>query len=168
MPASRLGHRNAIVSGPTGESADGKQREGTDPKVSAGAVVGLVFAIFFAVGVIFLCFVLLRLAGVLKEARKLVAGITDQTIPLLGEVNTTVATTNQQLSRVDTITENVANVSGNASALASTFSATVGGPMIKAAAFSYGVRTALANRRKAEVEKRVRAELKAERKAKKD
>jgi uncharacterized protein YoxC len=136
--------------------------------VSAGAVVGLVFAIFFAVGVIFLCFVLLRLAEVLKEARKLVAGITDQTIPLLGEVNTTVATTNQQLSRVDTITENVANVSGNASALASTFSATVGGPMIKAAAFSYGVRTALANRRKAEVEKRVRAELKAERKAKKD
>jgi hypothetical protein len=139
-----------------------------DPKVSAGAVVGLVFAIFFAVGVIFLCFVLLRLAGVLKEARKLVAGITDQTIPLLGEVNTTVVTANQQLSRVDTITENVANVSGNASALASTFSATVGGPMIKAAAFSYGVRTALANRRKGEVEKRVRTELKAERKAKKD
>jgi uncharacterized protein YoxC len=139
-----------------------------DPKVSAGAVVGLVFAIFFAVGVIFLCFVLLRLAEVLKETRKLVAGITDQTIPLLGEVNTTVVTANQQLSRVDTITENVANVSGNASALASTFSATVGGPMIKAAAFSYGVRTALANRRKVDVEKRVRAELKAERKAKKD
>lgn len=138
-----------------------------DPKVSAGAVVGLVFAIFFAVGVIFLCFVLLRVAEVLKEARKLVAGIADQTVPLLGEVTTTVATTNQQLAKVDTITENVVNVSGNASALASTFSATVGGPMIKAAAFSYGVRSALANRRKAEVEKKVRAELKAERKAKK-
>ncbi|HEV2344753.1 MAG TPA: DUF948 domain-containing protein [Actinocrinis sp.] len=135
--------------------------------MSAGAVVGLVFAIFFAIGVIFLCFVLLRLAEVLKEARKLVAGIADQTVPLLGEVTTTVVTANQQLSRVDTITENVANVSGNASALASTFSATVGGPMIKAAAFSYGVRSALANRRKNEVEKRVRAELKAERKAKK-
>jgi uncharacterized protein YoxC len=135
--------------------------------VSAGAVVGLVFAVFFAVGVIFLCFVLLRLAGVLKEATKLVAGITEQTIPLLGEVTTTVVTANQQLGRVDTITENVANLSGNASALASTFSATVGGPMIKAAAFSYGVRTALANRRKADVEKRVRAELKAARKSKK-
>ena len=138
------------------------------PKVSAGAVVGLVFAIFFAVGVIFLCFVLLRLAEVLKETRNLVSGIADQTGPLLGEVTTTVATTNQQLSKVDTITDNVANVSGNASALAATFSATVGGPMIKAAAFSYGVRTALANRRKADIEKKVRAELKAERKAKKD
>jgi predicted PurR-regulated permease PerM len=139
-----------------------------DPKVSAGAVVGLVFAIFFAIGVIFLCFVLLRLAEVLREATKLVAGIADQTVPLLGEVTTTVVTTNAQLARVDTITENVANLSGNASALASTFSATLGGPMIKAAAFSYGVRSALANRRKADVEKRVRAELKASRKAKKD
>ena len=147
--------------------ADGQQREGMDPKVSAGAVVGLVFAIFFAIGVIFLCFVLLRLAEVLKETGKLVAGIADQTVPLLGEVTTTVVTANQQLGRVDTITENVANLSGNASALASTFSATGGGPMIKAAAFSYGVRSALANRRKGEVEKRVRAELKAERKAKK-
>jgi predicted PurR-regulated permease PerM len=138
-----------------------------DLKVSAGAVVGLVFAIFFGIGVVFLCFVLIRLAQVLKEATKLVSGITDQTVPLLGEITTTVVTTNQQLVKVDTITDNVANVSGNASALASTFSATVGGPMIKAAAFSYGVRTAIANRRKAEVDKRVRAELKAERRARK-
>jgi predicted PurR-regulated permease PerM len=135
--------------------------------VSAGAVVGLVFAIFFGIGVIFLCFVLVRLAEVLKETTKLVAGITDETIPLLGEVTTTVVTTNQQLGRVDTITENVATVSGNAAALASTFSATVGGPMIRAAAFSYGVRTALANRRRADVEKRVRAELRDARKSKK-
>jgi predicted PurR-regulated permease PerM len=135
--------------------------------VSAGAVVGLVFAIFFAIGVAFLCFVLIRLAQVLKETTKLVAGVADQTVPLLGEITTTVVTANQQLTKVDAITENVANLSGNASALASTFSATVGGPMIKAAAFSYGVRSALANRRHAGVEKRVRAEIKASRRAKK-
>jgi hypothetical protein len=138
-----------------------------DLKVSAGAVVGLVFAIFFGIGVVFLCFVLIRLAEVLKETTKLVSGITHQTIPLLGEITTTVVTTNQQLVKVDAITENVASVSGNASALASTFSATVGGPMIKAAAFSYGVRTAIGNRRKAEVDKRVRAEFRAERRARK-
>lgn len=135
--------------------------------MSAGAVVGLVFAIFFGIGVVFLCFVLIRLAQVLKEATKLVSGITDQTVPLLGEITTTVVTTNQQLVKVDGITDNVATLSGNASALASTFSATVGGPMIKAAAFSYGVRTAIANRRKADVEKRVRSEMKAERRARK-
>jgi hypothetical protein len=135
--------------------------------VSAGAVVGLIFAVFFAIGVAFLCVVLLRLSQVLKETKDLVAGVSAQTTPLLGEITTTVVTANEQLSKVDVITDNVANVSTNASALASTFSATVGGPMIKAAAFSYGVRSALANRRHADVEKRVKAEIKAERKAKK-
>ena len=136
--------------------------------MSAGAVVGLIFAIFFAVGVVFLCVVLLRLAQVLKEAKQLVAGISEQTTPLLGEITATVATTNEQLGKVDVITDNVSNISTNASALASTFSATVGGPMIKAAAFSYGVRSAIGTRRRADVEKRVKAEMKATRKGKKE
>jgi uncharacterized protein YoxC len=136
--------------------------------VSAGAVVGLIFAIFFAIGVIFLCFVLLRLAEVLRETTKLVTGITQETVPLLGEITTTVLTANQQLAKVDTITDNVSNISTNASAMASTFSATVGGPMIKAAAFSYGVRSALAGRRRSGVEKRVKAEMKATRRGKRD
>jgi predicted PurR-regulated permease PerM len=136
--------------------------------VSAGAVVGLVFAIFFAIGVIFLCFVLIRVAEVLRETTKLVSGITQETVPLLGEITATVLTTNQQLAKVDTITDNVSNISTNASALASTFSATVGGPMIKAAAFSYGVRSALSDRRRAGVEKKVKAELKSARRAKKE
>jgi uncharacterized protein YoxC len=136
--------------------------------VSAGAVVGLVFAIFFAVGVVFLCVVLLRLAQVLRETKELVAGISEQATPLLGEITTTVVTANQQLGKVDVITDNVSNISTNASALASTFSATVGGPMIKAAAFSYGVRSAIANRRRADVEKRVKVELKAARKGQQD
>ena len=135
--------------------------------MSAGAVVGLIFAVFFAIGVAFLCVVLLRLAQVLKETKNLVAGVSEKTQPLLGEITTTVTTANEQLGKVDVITDNVSNISTNASALASTFSATVGGPMIKAAAFSYGVRSAIANRRHAEVEKRVKDEIKAARKAKK-
>lgn len=135
--------------------------------MSAGAVVGLIFAIFFAIGVAFLCVVLLRLAQVLKETKNLVAGISEKTTPLLGEITTTVTTANEQLGKVDVITDNVSNISTNASALASTFSATVGGPMIKAAAFSYGVRSAITTRRHAEVEKRVKAEMKAARKSKK-
>jgi uncharacterized protein YoxC len=136
--------------------------------VSAGAVVGLIFAIFFAVGVVFLCVVLLRLSQVLRETKQLVAGISEKTSPLLTEITATVVTTNQQLGKVDVITDNVSNISTNASALASTFSATVGGPMIKAAAFSYGVRSALANRRRVDVEKRVKAEIKAARRTRKD
>ena len=54
----------------------------------------------------------------------------------------TVASTNVQLTRVDTITTAAASVSENVSALTSLFAATVGGPMVKVAAFSYAVRRA--------------------------
>jgi hypothetical protein len=45
------------------------------------------------------------------------------------------------------------------------FAATLGGPAIKAAAFSYGVRKALGARKAEAEDKRVRAQLKAEAKA---
>jgi len=45
------------------------------------------------------------------------------------------------------------------------FAATVGSPVIKVAAFTYGVRRAMGDRRHADVEKRVKSEMKADRKA---
>ena len=44
--------------------------------------------------------------------------------------------------RVDDITGNAANVSSNVAALTSVVAATLGSPLIKVAAFSYGVRSA--------------------------
>jgi len=46
---------------------------------------------------------------------------------------------NTQLQRVDGITTNARSVTGNVSALTSLFTATMGGPLVKTAAFSYGV-----------------------------
>ena len=57
------------------------------------------------------------------------------------------STTNAQLVKVDSITSNVAQVSTNVSALTSLFAATLGSPIIKVAAFSYGVRTAISGRK---------------------
>lgn len=133
--------------------------------VSFGAIVGLVFAVIFAVLVGFLALVLVKLGQVLTEATRLVNGITEQTIPLLGEVTTSVSHVNDQLVRVDAITGNVQTLSQNVSALSSVFAATLGGPLVKAAAFSYGVRKALSDRQHADIEKRVKAEFKAEKKA---
>jgi uncharacterized protein YoxC len=133
--------------------------------VSFGAIVGLVFAVVFAVLVGFLALVLVKLGQVLTEATRLVNGITEQTIPLLSEVTTSVGHVNDQLVRVDAITGNVQTLSQNVSALSSVFAATLGGPLVKAAAFSYGVRRALADRNQADVEKRVKAEIKAEKRA---
>jgi hypothetical protein len=59
----------------------------------------------------------------------------------------------------------VQTVTTNVSALTAVFAATLGSPVIKVAAFSYGVRRALGDRREADVRKRVKADMKAERKA---
>jgi predicted PurR-regulated permease PerM len=131
--------------------------------VSFGGVVALIFAILFAVLVAFLVLVLVKLGQVLTETAKLVAGITDRTVPLLSEATTSIVHVNTNLERVDVITSNVETVTTNASALSSVFAATLGGPLVRVAAFSYGVRRALAERERHDIEKRVKAELKAER-----
>ena len=128
--------------------------------LTGGQVAGLIVAVFFAILVLVLCMVLVKLGKVVEETQKLVAGITDQTVPLLGEVTTSVTHVNQELVRVDAITANVQSISGNVSALTSLFAATLGSPIIKVAAFSYGVRQAANKRQADEVTKRVKAEMK--------
>ncbi len=133
--------------------------------VDVGDVVGLIFAGSFALGVLVVCYLLIRLTKVVDETRRLVEGVTDKTVPLLGEVTGTVTQVNGELVRVDAITANVQSITGNVSALTSLFAATLGSPVIKVAAFSYGVRKAAGKRSAADVEKRVKAEIKAEKKA---
>jgi len=88
-----------------------------------------------------------KLGQVLDETRLTVRGVSEGTLPLLAEVTTTVSTTNAQLVKVDSITSNVAQVSTNVSALTSLFAATLGSPVVKVAAFSYGVRQAIGGRK---------------------
>nr|WP_206323355.1 DUF948 domain-containing protein [Streptomyces sp. HNM0574] len=100
-------------------------------------------AVFWAILVSFLAVVLVRLAQTLKAATKLVTGVTEQAVPLLGEASATVRSAQSQLERVDAIASDVQEVTSNASALSSTVSTTFGGPLVKVAAFGYGVRRAL-------------------------
>ena len=127
---------------------------------TAGQVAGLIVAVFFAVAVLVLCFILLKLGKILEETQRLVAGVTEQTLPLLNEVTTSVEHVNAELTRVDAITANVQSMTGNISSLTSLFAATLGSPIIKVAAFSYGVRKAANKREADDVTKRVKAELK--------
>lgn len=115
--------------------------------MSVGDAAGLIAALAFVLLVGAIAIPLWKLGKVLDETRLTVRGISEGTLPLLSEVTTTVATTNEQLVKVDTITTNVAQVSTNVSALTSLFAATLGSPMVKVAAFSYGVRQAMNGRR---------------------
>jgi uncharacterized protein YoxC len=135
--------------------------------LSGGEVAGLIVAVFWGVLVCFIAYVLVKLGKVVGETGKLVSGVTDQTVPLLNEVTTSVVHVNVELERVDAITANVQSISSNVSALSGVFAATLGSPVIKVAAFSYGVRRALNERHEADVRKRVKNEMKAEKKARK-
>ena len=90
---------------------------------------------------------ILKLGRVFDEVRTSIRSISDGTTPLMDEVTATVTTTNQQLRKVDGIASNVSDASANISALSSLVAATVGSPLIKVAAFSYGVRSAFAARK---------------------
>jgi uncharacterized protein YoxC len=117
--------------------------------MSVGDVAGLIAAIGFILLVGFLAVPLVKLGRVLDETRLTVRGLSEGTLPLLTEVTATVSSTNAQLVKVDTITTNAAQVSTNVSALTSLFAATLGSPVVKVAAFSYGVRQAVAGRKPA-------------------
>jgi uncharacterized protein YoxC len=131
--------------------------------LSGGQVAGLIVAVFWGVLVCFLAYVLVKLGKVIGETAKLINGVADQTVPLLGEVTTSVVQVNAELTRVDTIAANVEEISGNARALTALFSATLGSPVIKVAAFSYGVRRAMKGKREEEVRKRVKDQIKSDR-----
>lgn len=131
--------------------------------LTGGQVAALIAAVFFALLMLALCYLVLKLAKTVEETQALVHGITEKTVPLLGEVTTSVTHVNQELVRVDAITANVQSISGNVSALTSLFAATLGSPIIKVAAFSYGVRSVATKRHEKDVNKRVREELKSSR-----
>jgi uncharacterized protein YoxC len=147
--------------------------------VSPGEAAALIAAIAFAVLVIALAVPIIRLRHTVDAATRAMRDVADRTGPMLNSVNTTldevniaikqVHTTldgvNLQLTRVDTITDNVAHVSSNVANLSTVVSAAAANPLVKVAAFGYGVRKAAANRRRSGEEAEVRQELKQRRKS---
>ncbi|HNV13946.1 MAG: DUF948 domain-containing protein [Actinomycetales bacterium] len=115
--------------------------------MTIGDIAGVIAALAFAYLVWRLGSVVGKAGEILDETRIGVKGLADGSVPLLGEVTTTVSTTNEQLARIDVVTTNIASMSSNVNALTSLFAATLGSPLVKVAAFSYGVRSAVGQRR---------------------
>jgi len=111
--------------------------------MSGGDIAGLIAAGVFAVLVGLLAIPLLKLGRVFDETSATIKDVRVNITPLLEEAATTISETNKQLARVDSITSSVEEATGNVSALIALFAATVGGPLIKIAGFSAGVRAAI-------------------------
>lgn len=110
-------------------------------------IAALIAAGAFVLLVVLLAIPLVKLGRTLDEATRAIRKAQENTDPLFTGANSTLNHVNTQLERVDGITANAKSVSGNVSALSSLFTATLGGPLVKTAAFSYGVSKALRSRR---------------------
>ncbi len=121
--------------------------------MSAGQIAGLVAAGAFLLLVLLAAVPLIKLGRTLDEATIAIRKAHENTDPLFDGANTTLTHVNTQLERVDGITANARAVSGNVSALTSLFTATLGGPLVKTAALSYGIGKAVRARRRKSAEK---------------
>ncbi len=149
--------------------------------MSGGAIAALIAAGAFAMLVIVLCIPIYRLRHTVDAATAVINDLNAQTKPLLGgvgvsidnvntalsQVHTTLDGVNLQLMRVDTITGHAANVSANVANLATVVTSAASNPLVKVAAFSYGVRKAASDRKQASTEAQVRSAIKEKQAAEK-
>jgi hypothetical protein len=115
--------------------------------VSAGAIAGIIAAGACVAFVLLLAIPLLKLGKTLDEATLAIRKTHEGAAPLLVSAQTTITSVNSQLESVDAITKDVGTMTTNAAALTSIVSSTLGSPLIKVAAFTYGVRRTVSNRR---------------------
>lgn len=118
--------------------------------MSAGQIAALIAAAAFVLLVLLLAVPLIKLGRTLDEATEAIRKAHEGSDPLLSGANTTITRVNTQLERLDGISANARIVSGNVSALSSLFTATLGGPLVRVAALSYGVSKAVRSRRKSD------------------
>lgn len=147
--------------------------------MDGGQIAALVAAGAFLMLVLVLAVPILRLRHTVDAATRAINDLNDRTAPLMGNVNTTIEGVNTalsqvhtsldgvnlQLAKIDTMTGHAQNVTANVANLVGVVSAAAANPLVKVAAFGYGVRKAAAARRHADQEREVRAALKEQRKA---
>jgi uncharacterized protein YoxC len=133
--------------------------------MSGGAIAALIAAIAFAVLVLLAAIPLLKLGRTLDEATLAIRKTHEGAVPILDEAQGALTQVNSQLVHVEGIAKNVSAISSNAAAMSAVVSSTLGNPMIKAAAFTYGVRKTVQGRRDAEA---VRASRRRHRASRRD
>ena len=137
--------------------------------MNAGQLAALIAAGFCAVGMCAAVFVLIRLAGLISHANRVLTDYGDRASTLMERAQAAVDQTQEQLRRTDSITAsmdevttNMAELTGHVSALAGLargISDGVGAPLLRASAFVFGVRRAVALRRPGRVTAAVPREL---------
>jgi uncharacterized protein YoxC len=138
--------------------------------MTGGEIAALIAAGAFAMLVLVVAVPLLRLRHTVDAATRAINDLNERTAPILGradqtmnEVNLALSQVqvsldgvNRQLQKVDIITGHVEHVTANVSSLASVVTSVTANPLVKAAAFGYGVRRAAAKRARHDEEREAR------------
>jgi uncharacterized protein YoxC len=105
---------------------------------SLGGIAAIVAAFVWLVLVLFLGLVFVNLFRVLESTKMLIDGIRQETVPLLGEVRTTVTGVNKEMDRVDGMLDSASKIAKNAERISSVVEQAVSSPLIKIIAFGAG------------------------------
>lgn len=131
--------------------------------MSGGTIAAIIAAGAFVLLVVLLAYPLLKLGRTLDEATLAIRAAREGATPLLSEAQGTLTQVNSQLDQLEGISKNVNSMTTNVSALTSIVSSTLGSPLIKVAAFSYGVRKTVHDRRDAQVLREAKSKHRATR-----
>jgi uncharacterized protein YoxC len=108
-----------------------------------GAIAALIAAVGWAVLAFMLAINITRLSVMIDSVTKLVDGTRQETVPLLHEVTTTVASVNKELDRLDGMAESVGNIVKSAERVSSVVEHAVSSPLIKVIAYGAGASRAV-------------------------
>jgi hypothetical protein len=110
--------------------------------VSVGEWAAIIAAGAWAVLVLVLVILSVALNKILSETRTLLEGIRQETVPLLGEVRTSVITMNKNLEHSDDLLVSVGNITRTVERISGLIDQFVSTPLIKAISYGYGAQQA--------------------------
>lgn len=116
--------------------------------MSWGQVAAMVAALAFVALVAFLAVVLSKFNSILGEVQVMLHDVRKETIPMLGEMRTTVSTLNVEMDRVDGIMASAETAASSVSNVAKLVSAATANPVIKGLAFVTGAGATVRSMRK--------------------
>jgi hypothetical protein len=111
--------------------------------MSAGDWALLILAIFWAVLVLVIAVVSVKLFQMLDSTRQMIDGVRTETVPMLAEVRTTVITMNRNLEHADTIVVSAGKITKNVERVTTLVDQLVSLPLIKAISWTYGFQKGL-------------------------
>ena len=114
--------------------------------MTVGEIALIVVAVAIVIFAIFGIITMLKVGRTMDVAREAIAATQQDSRPVLRKADTALGLVNTNLSNLTGVTGAAKAISSNASGLVSLVTATLGGPVVRAASFTYGVRRALTAR----------------------